>query len=76
MTATIPTLEALLGRGAKLAVCSHLGRPKGKANPEFSLQPVAVRLGELLGRRQIDVRAPAEESDRCYCGDAGSTSRW
>jgi phosphoglycerate kinase len=46
----IPTLTALLERGARLAVCSHLGRPKGKVVPELSLTPVAERLAELLGR--------------------------
>ena len=48
--AAIPTLEALLGRGAKLVVASHLGRPKGKVVDELRLAPVGVRLGELLNR--------------------------
>ncbi|MFE5327108.1 phosphoglycerate kinase [Embleya sp. NPDC056575] len=47
--ASVPTIEALRGRGAKVIVCSHLGRPKGAPEPEFSLAPVAARLGELLG---------------------------
>ena len=46
----IPTLETLLERGARIAVCSHLGRPKGKVVPELSLAPVADRLSELLNR--------------------------
>lgn len=46
----LPTLQALLERGARLAVCSHLGRPKGKVAPELSLAPVAARLAELLDR--------------------------
>jgi phosphoglycerate kinase len=46
----VPTLSALLDRGARLAVCSHLGRPKGKVVPELSLGPVGARLSELLGR--------------------------
>jgi phosphoglycerate kinase len=46
--AAIPTLEALLARGAALILVSHLGRPQGR-DPELSLAPVARRLGELLG---------------------------
>ncbi|GAA2716986.1 phosphoglycerate kinase [Micromonospora olivasterospora] len=47
--AVLPTLTALTGAGAKVAVFSHLGRPKGEPNPQYSLRPVAARLGELLG---------------------------
>lgn len=47
--ASLPTLRALLDRGARLALCSHLGRPKGRVVPELSLAPVAERVGELLG---------------------------
>jgi phosphoglycerate kinase len=47
--ASLPTIEALRTRGAKVIVCAHLGRPKGQVKPEFSLAPVAGRLGELLG---------------------------
>jgi len=49
----IPTLEMLLQKGAKLVIASHLGRPKGKAKPEFSLAPVAERLQEYLRRELI-----------------------
>jgi phosphoglycerate kinase len=49
--ASAPTIEWLLGAGAGVAVCSHLGRPKGRAAPELSLRPCAGRLGDLLGRR-------------------------
>src|ERR671918_3094146 len=48
--ASIPTLEALLGRGARLAVCSHLGRPKGEVVDELRLGPVGDRLADVLGR--------------------------
>jgi phosphoglycerate kinase len=48
--ASLPTLERLCEAGAKVVVASHLGRPKGQPNPAMSLRPVAVRLGELLGR--------------------------
>ncbi len=47
--AVLPTLGALVEAGAKVVVCSHLGRPKGAPDPQFSLRPVAGRLGELLG---------------------------
>ncbi|MFI6243633.1 phosphoglycerate kinase [Micromonospora sp. NPDC050795] len=47
--AVLPTLGALVEAGAKVIVCSHLGRPKGAPDPQFSLGPVAGRLGELLG---------------------------
>ncbi|GAA1216935.1 phosphoglycerate kinase [Kitasatospora nipponensis] len=48
--AVAPTIAALLERGAKVIVASHLGRPKGEPDPQFSLAPVAVRLGEILGK--------------------------
>ncbi len=50
ITATLPTLSYLLERGAALILCSHLGRPKGKAVPEFSLRPVAKYLEKMLSR--------------------------
>jgi len=53
MKATLSTLRYLLDRGAALILVSHLGRPKGKRTPDLSLEPVARRLAELLGR---DVR--------------------
>jgi len=47
--ASVPTIKELAGRGARVVVVAHLGRPKGKPNPQYSLAPVAKRLGELLG---------------------------
>src|SRR5215469_1541947 len=47
--ASLPTIRYLLDHGAKIVLMSHLGRPKGSFDPAFSLRPVAVRLGELLG---------------------------
>ncbi|MFR8010599.1 MAG: phosphoglycerate kinase [Clostridia bacterium] len=47
--ASLPTIQYLLEHGAKVILCSHLGRPKGEFKPEFSLKPVAARLSELLG---------------------------
>jgi phosphoglycerate kinase len=46
----LPTLEWLHEQGAAVVACGHLGRPKGKVDPTFSMAPVAARLGELLGR--------------------------
>ena len=48
--ASLPTLAALISRGARVIVCSHLGRPDGRPDLKYSLAPVAARLGELLGR--------------------------
>ena len=47
--AVLPTVTALRDAGAKVTICSHLGRPKGAPDPKYSLAPVAARLGELLG---------------------------
>ncbi|NLP43212.1 MAG: phosphoglycerate kinase [Peptococcaceae bacterium] len=46
--AALPTIEHLINNGAKVILASHLGRPKGKVNPKYSLKPVAQRLSELL----------------------------
>ena len=46
-----PTIRELSGKGAKVIVCSHFDRPKGKRVPEMSLAPMAVALGEVLGRK-------------------------
>ncbi|HEY3411439.1 MAG TPA: phosphoglycerate kinase [Armatimonadota bacterium] len=59
--AALPTLNALLERGAKVIVAAHLGRPKGTPDPKYTLAPVAKRLGELLGKPILfvsDITAP------------------
>jgi phosphoglycerate kinase len=48
--ASLPTIRYALEHGAAVVLASHLGRPKGKPNPEMSLKPAAVRLSELLGQ--------------------------
>ncbi|HLK22709.1 MAG TPA: phosphoglycerate kinase, partial [Bryobacteraceae bacterium] len=48
--ASIPNIQYALDHGAGVILASHLGRPKGKRNPEMSLKPVAKRLSELLGK--------------------------
>ena len=48
--ASLPSIQYALEQGAQLVLASHLGRPKGKPNPEMSLRPVAARLQELLGQ--------------------------
>ena len=53
IVAALPTIKYLLEHGAAVILCSHLGRPKGEFKPEFSLAPVAVRRGELLGKPVI-----------------------
>jgi len=58
--AAMPTVELLLDRGARVVLCSHLGRPKGEPKPELSLRPVADRIAQLLGQ---DVAFGDEQGD-------------
>ena len=50
---SLPTIKLLLEKGARLVLCSHLGRPKGKVRKAMSLAPVAERLAELLGDQEL-----------------------
>ncbi|MBR0416880.1 MAG: phosphoglycerate kinase [Firmicutes bacterium] len=51
IVAAMPTVKYLIGRGAKVILMSHLGRPKGKPNHEFTLEPVAERISQLLEKQ-------------------------
>ena len=65
--AALPTIQALLERDARLAVCSHLGRPKGQVKEELRLTPVAERLSELLDREVTAVQDVVGEEARKAC---------
>jgi phosphoglycerate kinase len=65
---TLPTLRFATERGARLVLASHLGRPKGKKDPRFTLAPVAARLQELLGE-------PVVFAPDCVGADAESKSK-
>ena len=60
--ASLPTLNALINAGARVIVCSHLGRPDGAPDPQYSLAPVAQRLSELLGKPVAFARDTVGES--------------
>ena len=51
ITEALPTIKYLLDNGAKVILCSHMGKPKGQVNPKYTLAPVAARLTELLGKK-------------------------
>src|SRR6266550_607774 len=67
--ASLPTIELLIERGARPVILSHLGRPKGKPNPKYSLQPVSKRLEELTGRPVIFVESTDSDEALQACQD-------
>ncbi len=66
--ASVPTIADLRGRGAKVIVMAHLGRPKGEPDPAFTLAPVAARLSELLGTSVVHATDTVGESARSAVG--------
>ena len=56
IVAALPTIEYLMNHGAKVILCSHMGKPKGEWKPELSLKVVAQRLSQLLGKEVIMAR--------------------
>ncbi|MGY1680391.1 phosphoglycerate kinase [Geodermatophilus sp. SYSU D01176] len=69
--ASLPTLQALRDGGARVVVAAHLGRPKGAPDPQYSLAPVAARLGELLGTEVPLAADVAGDDARAKAGALG-----
>ncbi|MBR2953602.1 MAG: phosphoglycerate kinase [Clostridia bacterium] len=69
IVASLPTIKYLIANGAKVILCSHLGRPKGEVVPEFSLAPVAARLSELLGQEVKMAKDVVGESAQTLAAD-------
>jgi len=69
ITAALPTINTLLDKGAKVILCAHLGRPKGKVDPKYSLAPVAARVAELLGRPVKLAEDVVGPSAQALCAD-------
>ena len=69
IVASLPTIKYLIKNGAKVILCSHLGRPKGEVVPEFSLAPVAARLSELLGQEVKMAKDVVGESAQALAAD-------
>lgn len=55
---SLPTIKYLIENGAKVILCSHMGKPKGEPLPELSLKPVAIRLSEILGKEVLFAADP------------------
>lgn len=63
LVGAMPTINYLVKNGAKVILCSHLGKPSGEPKPELSLAPVAKRLGEMLGKEVVFAADPNVVSD-------------
>lgn len=64
--AGLPTIKYLLHRGASIRIIGHLGRPQGKRDKKFSLEPVALQLGKMLKRKIVFLSYPFSERSRKY----------
>ena len=90
IVAALPTIQYLVKHGARVILCSHMGKPKGEVKPELSLQVVADRLSELLGqpvkmaedvvgedaaRNALTGSLKVESSSMCYAETDGGGQR-
>src|SRR5687767_7851467 len=66
---SLPTIKHAIERGARVVLASHLGRPKGKPNPEYSLLPVAAYLAEVLGREVVLADEPVGDGAKKVVSD-------
>jgi len=69
IVATLPTIKHLIERDARIVLASHLGRPDGQVKPEYSLEPVAARLADLLGRDVVLADEPTGDGARKVVSD-------
>ena len=72
IVAALPTIEYLVNKGAKVILCSHMGKPKGEWKPELSLKVVADRLSELLGKQVIMATDVAGEDAKAKAAALGN----
>jgi phosphoglycerate kinase len=75
ITSSLPTIQYALEQGATVVLASHLGRPKGKPTPEFSMKPTADRLGELLKRPVVFASDCIGEAARSAVAEAHAGSK-
>jgi phosphoglycerate kinase len=66
---SLPTIKYAIGQGARVVLASHLGRPKGKPDPKYSMLPVGERLAELLGTDVVLTDEPVGDGARKVVGD-------
>lgn len=70
ITATLPTIRYALEKGAKLVIASHLGRPKSAKDKQYSMEPVAKRLGEILNLEVVLMDEPSSEGVKHFLSGA------